>query len=152
MKQVFLLYTMLWLIGLTSTYAQTTKKYEYDKLNRLAKVITSTSITTYSYDALGNRMAKRKIIDVTSVPEMPKSGGFRIYPNPAKEQVTIECPDSSIGHHICMTDMNGRELLKEEITSIVQSLRLDGIAPGLYIISISKNNELIVYIHKLLKR
>ena len=32
--------------------------YEYDKLNRLVKVTTPNSVTTYTYDALGNRTQK----------------------------------------------------------------------------------------------
>lgn len=151
MKQI-LLYFMLWIIGITNIYAQTTKRYEYDKLNRLVKVTTPVSVTTYSYDVLGNRKTKRKRIDVTSVPEVPKNNEFKIYPNPAKEQVTIECPESLIGQDIVMTDLNGRLILRKEITSIKESISLDSIAPGLYIISISKNNESIVYIHKLLKQ
>lgn len=151
MKKV-LLYIMLWIIGITNIYAQTTKRYEYDKLNRLVKVTTPVSVTTYSYDALGNRKTKRKRIDVTSVPEVLKNNEFKIYPNPAREQVTIECPENSIGQDIVMTDLNGRLILRTEITSIKESISLDSIAPGLYIISISRNNESIVYIHKLLKK
>ena len=112
---------------------------------------TPVSVTTYSYDALGNRKTKRKRIDVTSVPEVPKNNEFKVYPNPAKEQVTIECPENSVGKDIVMTDLNGRVILRKEITSIKQSISLDSISPGLYIISISKNNESIVYTHKLLK-
>ena len=132
--------------------AQTNTTYEYDKLNRLVKVTTPVSVTTYSYDVLGNRKTKRKKIDVTSVPEVLKNNEFKIYPNPAREQVTIECPENSIGQDIVMTDLNGRLILRKEITSIKESISLDSIAPGLYIINISKNNESIVYIHKLLKQ
>lgn len=145
------LITLLFVFSSGMAIAQTRTIYEYDKLNRLVKMTTPVSVTTYSYDALGNRKTKRKRIDVTSVPEVPKNNEFKVYPNPAKEQVTIECPENSVGKDIVMTDLNGRVILRKEITSIKQSISLDSISPGLYIISISKNNESIVYTHKLLK-
>lgn len=151
MKKV-LLYIMLWIVGITNIYAQTAKRYEYDKLNRLVKMTTPVSVTTYSYDALGNRTAKRKRIDVTSVPEVPRNNEFKVYPNPAKEQVTIECPESSIGQKLIIADLKGRVILKREITSAKQALYLDGIAPGLYFISISGNKDTMVYVHKLIKK
>lgn len=145
------LITLLFVFSSGMAIAQTRTIYEYDKLNRLVKMTTPVSVTTYSYDALGNRKTKRKRIDVTSVPEVPRNNEFKVYPNPAKEQVTIECPENSVGKDIVMTDLNGRVILRKEITSIKQSISLDSISPGLYIISISKNNESIVYTHKLLK-
>ena len=145
------LITLLFVFSSGMAIAQTRTIYEYDKLNRLVKMTTPVSVTTYSYDALGNRKTKRKRIDVTSVPEVPKNNEFKVYPNPAKEQVTIECPENSVGKDIVMTDLNGRVILRKEITSIKQSISLDSISPGLYIISISKNNDSIVYTHKLLK-
>lgn len=145
------LITLLFVFSSGMAIAQTRTIYEYDKLNRLVKMTTPVSVTTYSYDALGNRKTKRKRIDVTSVPDVPKNNEFKVYPNPAKEQVTIECPENSVGKDIVMTDLNGRVILRKEITSIKQSISLDSISPGLYIISISKNNESIVYTHKLLK-
>ena len=40
-------------------HAQTGKTtYEYDKLNRLVRVVSPAGVTTYTYDVLGNRTAK----------------------------------------------------------------------------------------------
>lgn len=146
------LITLLFVFSSGMAIAQTRTIYEYDKLNRLVKMTTPVSVTTYSYDALGNRTAKRKRIDVTSVPEVPRNNEFKVYPNPAKEQVTIECPESSIGQNLIMADLKGRVILKREITSAKQALYLDGIAPGLYFISISGNKDTMVYVHKLIKQ
>lgn len=146
------LITLLFVFSSGMAIAQTRTIYEYDKLNRLVKMTTPVSVTTYSYDALGNRTAKRKRIDVTSVPEVPRNNEFKVYPNPAKEQVTIECPESSIGQKLIIADLKGRVILKREITSNKQALYLDGIAPGLYFISISGNKESMVYVHKLIKQ
>lgn len=146
------LITLLFVFSSGMAIAQTRTIYEYDKLNRLVKMTTPVSVTTYSYDALGNRTAKRKRIDVTSVPEVPRNNEFKVYPNPAKEQVTIECPESSIGQKLIIADLKGRVILKREITSAKQALYLDGIAPGLYFISISGNKESMAYVHKLIKQ
>lgn len=146
------LITLLFVFSSGMAIAQTRTIYEYDKLNRLVRVVTPVSVTTYSYDALGNRTAKRKRIDVTSVPEVPRNNEFKVYPNPAKEQVTIECPESSIGQKLIIADLKGRVILKREITSAKQALYLDGIAPGLYFISISGNKDTMVYVHKLIKK
>lgn len=146
------LITLLFVFSSGMAIAQTRTIYEYDKLNRLVKMTTPVSVTTYSYDALGNRTAKRKRIDVTSVPEVPRNNEFKVYPNPAKEQVTIECPESSIGQKLIIADLKGRVILKREITSAKQALYLDGIAPGLYFISISGNKDTMVYVHKLIKQ
>ena len=75
----------------SSAYADNKQKstYEYDKLNRLVKVVSPLGETTYTYDALGNRLTRtfkanaysnvpgdadnNKIVDAADIIEATKS-------------------------------------------------------------------------------
>ena len=51
---------MILLFAAVQTFGQSTTKYEYDSMNRLAKVTYGNGVVvTYTYDALGNRLTKK---------------------------------------------------------------------------------------------
>ncbi len=55
-----ILYIFSLLFATMQTFGQSTTKYEYDAMNRLAKVTYGNGVVvTYTYDALGNRLTKK---------------------------------------------------------------------------------------------
>ena len=55
-----IIYTLILLLATVQTFAQGTTKYEYDKNNRLTKVVYSNGVEVkYTYDKLGNRVTKK---------------------------------------------------------------------------------------------
>ena len=62
---------IMMLFASVTAFAQQTQKttYEYDKLNRLTKVVSPLGETTYTYDALGNRLSRTfKANKVSKIP------------------------------------------------------------------------------------
>ena len=62
---------IMMLFASVTAFAQQTQKttYEYDKLNRLTKVVSPLGETTYTYDALGNRLSRTfKANKVSNIP------------------------------------------------------------------------------------
>ena len=57
-KSIIILFMMIF--ASVTAFAQQKQKttYEYDKLNRLVKVVSPLGETTYTYDALGNRLTR----------------------------------------------------------------------------------------------
>ena len=63
--------SVLILFASVTAFAQQKQKttYEYDKLNRLVKVVSPLGETTYTYDALGNRLSRTfKANKVSKIP------------------------------------------------------------------------------------
>lgn len=57
-----ILYIMVLLFAALQVFADSTTKYEYDAVNRLAKVVYGNGVTvTYTYDELGNRTGKKVV-------------------------------------------------------------------------------------------
>lgn len=87
---------------------------------------------------------------VTSYEE-EKNGGFRVYPNPTQSSVIVQGPhdfhDTSITVHSAIgTAMNpAREFHDEKLT-----LSFAGFSPGVYVLSISSNNQ--THTFKLIKQ
>lgn len=68
-KSIVIIFMMLF--ASVTAYAQQKQKttYEYDKLNRLTKVVSPLGETTYTYDALGNRLSRTfKANKVSKIP------------------------------------------------------------------------------------
>ena len=68
-KSIVIIFMMLF--ASVTAYAQQKQNttYEYDKLNRLTKVVSPLGETTYTYDALGNRLSRTfKANKVSKIP------------------------------------------------------------------------------------
>ncbi|MBL0046875.1 MAG: T9SS type A sorting domain-containing protein [Bacteroidetes bacterium] len=77
----------------------------------------------------------------TGVPVFPKpEPAFKIYPNPAKDLVSIVLKDASLKYGVSIYDMLGREVLKADSSfyknAEVVQLPLNGLTRGLYFVRI----------------
>lgn len=83
------------------------------------------------------------IIDLTG------KSSFSIYPNPAHGFVTIDCPLSINNCQLFITDISGKVLKSQKITSKISRVDLAAICTGMYLITIQSDegkqtNKLIV--------
>lgn len=59
-----------------------------------------------------------------------------VYPNPATDNIHIDLPYDQINTQIRLIDMQGRVILQQNTTVMQNTLSLNGVAPGLYIVRI----------------
>lgn len=57
-KSIVIIFMMLFASSAAFAADKQKTTYEYDKLNRLVKVVSPLGETTYTYDALGNRLSR----------------------------------------------------------------------------------------------
>lgn len=68
-KSIVIIFMMLFASVTALAQQKQNTTYEYDKLNRLTKVISPLGETTYTYDALGNRLSRTfKANKVSKIP------------------------------------------------------------------------------------
>lgn len=68
-KSIVIIFMMLFASVTALAQQKQNTTYEYDKLNRLTKVVSPLGETTYTYDALGNRLSRTfKANKVSSIP------------------------------------------------------------------------------------
>ncbi len=71
------------------------------------------------------------------------AGGFMIFPNPAKDKITIRI---SLGatSMLRMTDVSGKLVLQKQLTGIVTELPLPALPPGVYMIEVNGNTKKLI--------
>ena len=68
----------------------------------------------------------------------PSEGDVSIFPNPTSGTCWIKLDDDPEGYTVVLQDLNGRELSVINILSKEQSVDLEGYAPGIYLLKLSK--------------
>lgn len=84
------------------------------------------------------------------VEELP-ANVLSIYPNPATDNVNIQLPATGENFSLVLFDLNGKQILKREITadSTNYSLNINKLTSGMYIVSLFNNNG--TYTGKIIK-
>ncbi len=76
-----------------------------------------------------------------------------VYPNPFSESVTITNKDGKpFSHILTITDIEGRELIRESITSNNSVVDLHNLSSGVYIYKLLSNTDNLLYIGRLIKQ
>jgi hypothetical protein len=83
----------------------------------------------------------------TSNFERVKTSGVKIYPNPAKDWLTIETADQI--HFVELTSMKGEYLLQMAPNATKLNFELSQLKPGFYFLKVQTNNR--IYIEKVIK-
>lgn len=65
---------------------------------------------------------------------------FRLYPNPADEQITIELNDDSSNYQVEILDILGRKVFYSEIQKI-GLINISALVPGAYLVKIKSENK-----------
>ncbi len=81
-----------------------------------------------------------KPIDIVNVAEN-KESVFRVYPNPASNQITIESTELTSTTSFALYDLQGRVILEKSFLQPV-SIQVSDLSPGLYIYQVNCGNAL----------
>lgn len=94
----------------------------------------------------GNCEAKDTLVvnQFVGIEEELKKNGFKIYPNPAKGKVVMQFQENQTGQ-VRLVDLNGRELIRKEITLPEKEVDIDlkAIPPGMYTLFFQSPGTLI---------
>ncbi|MCB9245143.1 MAG: T9SS type A sorting domain-containing protein [Flavobacteriales bacterium] len=90
------------------------------------------------------------LVDDLGLVKAFEQGGMKIYPNPVKEQLTIESPYSGYIHSIRCYDVSGKLLFEQEPSDATEKISVAGWPKGLYVLKLLTENGEIwpVTIHK----
>lgn len=64
---------------------------------------------------------------------------FKIYPNPAKDQIKILTDSNQLPDEVCIQTLSGKEIINKKITN--DSISLKNIPPGMYIIKFKEKGK-----------
>ncbi|MDN3723010.1 T9SS type A sorting domain-containing protein [Aequorivita sp. SDUM287046] len=65
---------------------------------------------------------------------------FRLYPNPANEQITIELSDASSNYQVAIYDVLGKKVYTSEIQKVGQ-IDVSALASGTYLVKLNSDNK-----------
>lgn len=95
----------------------------------------------YSYGGGGSEFEiVRFLNDDTADTEDLQTADFRLYPNPAREQLTIEMMDTSSTYQFEIFDMLGKKVLSSEIQAKGQ-INVSALAAGTYLMKLNSNSQ-----------
>ena len=95
----------------------------------------------YSYGGGGSEFEIARFLnDDTVATEDFLAAEFSIYPNPAREQLTIEMNDESSKYQVEIVDMLGKKVFNTEIQSKGQ-LNVSSLASGTYLLKLNSNSN-----------
>jgi hypothetical protein len=76
--------------------------------------------------------------EVIGIDEVENSS-LKVYPNPANNQITLQCDASRIGNTYVIFDVTGREVLQGKIGSFVTDIAIEQLSKGEYILKIGND-------------
>jgi hypothetical protein len=82
--------------------------------------------------------------------EETEQSAFTLYPNPARDYLTITTPQTKIESFVTMYNVNGREMLKKQISGNVTKIDIRSFANGVYIVKLIQGNA--VEVRKIVKK
>jgi len=88
---------------------------------------------TTNANCLGDLISIDVVVIPTSIDELNESNLF-LYPNPAKEEITLQTNQSSIGSLYIIVDQTGKQIATGKITGTNTTIKLDQFASGMYTI------------------
>jgi len=70
---------------------------------------------------------------------------FNIYPNPSFSSITIEALKPYINNMLSILNLNGQELLTQQITEPTTYIEISHLSAGVYFFSLTSENEVIMF-------
>lgn len=124
--------------------SQFSDSWYYDSINEQSVYYASITFDTITID-----YAWRVDSLISSIREIPTVGGFKLYPNPAEAEVTIELDESNLPASITVYNMVGQLIHTEQFNTGMQRLDTYSWPEGMYIIQIEQGGQR--YMQKLMK-
>lgn len=72
------------------------------------------------------------------LPVASANSGFEVYPNPVESKLTIEISDFQYGYVYTITDLHGRELLKDVLHEKKSNVEVGFLSKATYLLHISR--------------
>jgi len=140
--------TFQWQQNIGSGYANMVDGSQYSGANNDTLMIKSVQLAqnNYQYRCFAKTTA---CSDTSSIAKLTvKTLGIsnmelnriRVFPNPAKNSVSVEAHDPS-NLPYCFTDMAGREIMKGKLDQKISSIDISQLVEGLYILNIGNINK-----------
>jgi lysyl endopeptidase len=110
-------------------------------------VLDNNGISLFTGGQFTNEASHNFCVTSVSVLEESALQEFKLYPNPAKNQVTIVIPAVVAGNYLLeMTDVTGRIVYSEQRGAEVlnQTVNVDGLSNGLYMVRLSYGSEVAI--------
>lgn len=86
-------------------------------------------------------------------PVTGETNAIVVYPNPATDQITIDIDHNLPGNYsFRLFDLNGQRVLDNKPSSNLEEVSIQSLSPGLYIIQVIYENDLVVGYGKLVKQ
>ncbi|MFB6341270.1 T9SS type A sorting domain-containing protein [Saccharicrinis sp. FJH62] len=79
---------------------------------------------------------------ITAIDEKQAENTINIYPNPASDVITIERNNAATKIFFELSDLNGRQILEEELKLKSEKIELYDLEPGIYIYTIRCSNTI----------
>jgi hypothetical protein len=67
---------------------------------------------------------------------------FKIYPNPARTEFTIELSSDNLYFHFSIFDLNGKEVMRDEINQLRTTFSTANLNEGIYFIRLVNGKEI----------
>ncbi len=108
--------------------------------------VTITYTMINSYGCTSDTTFHLNVILTTDIKEIGGASAIRLYPNPTKEEITINWQNEPIGiANIALTDIIGRQILSKQINITTNNgssvLQLSGIKEGIYLFTLKTESE-----------
>jgi hypothetical protein len=69
------------------------------------------------------------------------NSSFRVYPNPANEEITIKSSSVSNDATVSVFDLNGKELKSLKLSGMETNVDTTGLISGVYFVRVSTGND-----------
>jgi hypothetical protein len=76
-----------------------------------------------------------------SVNEMENGTTVNIYPNPAKDEITVTIDHSLINEEYVLTDVAGKIILSGKLNNGINKIAIENLAQGLYLLRVGKTDQ-----------
>jgi hypothetical protein len=100
------------------------------------------SSTTYAQHSGNNRGATVLQLSATAGVSEAERLDFDMFPNPASEEITIQLPMGSNDASIELFDYIGRLALRKKITLSENTIRVQGLSSGMYILKVLSDDKI----------
>lgn len=118
------------------------------------------TLTTYlNYNAQGNLVSERKRFyyytdyeGATGIAHKAKQLDVVVFPNPAKNKISIKIKDEVKPFHLQLLDLNGKVVLKQSVNQADATIDLDKLASGMYQLVLTTTDNSAHFIQKIVKQ
>ncbi|MCF8369194.1 MAG: T9SS type A sorting domain-containing protein [Bacteroidales bacterium] len=92
---------------------------------------------------VGNVVFNKSLISLANTPEFNLSKAFKLFPNPASENIMVSSIDGEVADYIRVLDLTGKVVLNIEASHTDQSVFVGNLRSGVYFVQLQVGNKLL---------